>query len=226
MHKFLTSILLIFICQISYGQSTLGFNLNGFIPIGELKKDSPEIWGGGFSVDIAAQLKDSPIHMGGLMSFTRYGSEVREGDHGPNFGDIRVRRNNELGTMLGFARIKPIISGKLQPYADFYTGFSYIYTRANYRDSSLNEPFDSVLDLNDFVFNYGVGGGLEIFIHEILSFDINFRLLRSSRANYLTPESVVYDTVNEAYQMDIRNSRFNHLNIGFGIKILLSDFNE
>ncbi|MGK0488688.1 MAG: hypothetical protein ACJAXB_001873 [Candidatus Endobugula sp.] len=225
MQKSLILASLLFCCFSVHSQSTLGFNLNGFIPVGELKKDSPEIWGGGFSVDFAAQMKDSPIHLGGLMSVTRYGSEVRKGDHGPNLRDVRVRRNNELISMLGFIRLKPTVSGSFQPYADFLTGFSYIFTRAHYRDNSLNEPFDSVMDINDFVFNYGAGGGIEIFIDEYISFDISLRALRSSRANYLTSESVAYDIDNEVYHMEIRRSRFNHVTIGFGIKILFSELN-
>jgi hypothetical protein len=225
MQKIIALICLL-ICNFSMkGQSTIGFNLNGFIPMGELKKDSPEIWGGGFSFEIAAQIKDSPLHLGILTSVIRYGSEVREGNHGQSLGDIRVRRNNEFATMLMFARMKPDVSGNFQPYADFFTGFSYIFTRSNYRDSSLDEPFDSIIDINDFVFNYGAGGGVEFFINEYLSFDINLRALRSARANYLTPQSVYYDSQEEAYIKEIRKSRFNHLSFGFGIKLVLSQLN-
>ncbi|PIQ47447.1 MAG: hypothetical protein COW03_15080 [Cytophagales bacterium CG12_big_fil_rev_8_21_14_0_65_40_12] len=183
MHKLILTLSLFCVGYAAQAQSTLGFNLNGFLPIGELKKDSPEIWGGGFSLDIAVKLKDSPIHVGGRFDVTRYGSEVREGFHGPDLGDIRVRRNNELLGFLGFARVKPLISGNFQPYVDFLGGFNYIFTRSHYRDSAVDEPFDSFIDINDFVLSYGAGGGLEIFLNEILSLDLSFRAVRSSRAN-------------------------------------------
>ncbi|MFT7380524.1 MAG: opacity protein-like surface antigen [Roseivirga sp.] len=221
MHKFLFFSALFFLSFYAHSQSTLGFNLNGFLPMGELKRDSPEIWGGGISLDVAVQLKDSPIHIGGLYNMTRYGSEVRDGFHGPNLGDVRVRRNNELVGLLGFVRVKPQISGNFQPYADFLTGFNYIFTRSNFRDSSLDAPFDSVVDINDFVLNFGAGGGLEIFLNDLISLDFSFRALRSSRAKYLTPQSVTYNTDVNFYEFDVKRARFNHLSFGVGFKFLL-----
>ena len=221
MHKFLFFSTFLFIGFSAQSQSTLGFNLNGFIPMGELKRDSPEIWGGGISLDVAVQLKDSPIHIGGLYNITWYGSEVRDGYHGPDLGDVRVRRNNQFLGLLGFVRIKPPISGNFQPYADFYTGFNYIFTKSNYRDSSLDEPFDSVLDINDFALNFGAGGGIEIFLNDIVSLDFSFRALRSSRAKYLTPQSVTYNTDENFYEFDVKRARFNHLSFGIGLKLIL-----
>jgi opacity protein-like surface antigen len=221
MHKFLLFSVFLFLGFYAQSQSTIGLNLNGFLPMGELKKDSPEIWGGGFSLDVAVQLKDSHFHIGGLFDFIRYGSEVRDGYHGPDLGDVRVRRNNELMSLLGFIRIKPPVSGKVQPYVDFLGGFNYIFTRSNYRDSSLDEPFDSVLDLNDFTLSFGSGGGIEIFLNDIIGLDLSFRALRSSRAKYLTPQSVTYNTDENYYEFDIQKARFNHLSFGVGFKFLL-----
>uniref|UniRef100_UPI0040475BD7 hypothetical protein n=1 Tax=Roseivirga sp. TaxID=1964215 RepID=UPI0040475BD7 len=221
MHKLILALSLFCIGYATQAQSTIGFNLNGFLPIGELKKDSPEIWGGGFSLDIAVKLKDSPIHVGGRFDVTRYGSEVREGFHGPDLGDIRVRRNNELLGFHGFARVKPLISGNFQPYADFLLGSNYIFTRSHYRDSALDEPFDSFIDIQDFVLSYGAGGGIEIFLNEILSLDLSFRALQSSRAKYLTKESVRYNSAEHFYEFQIKKARFDHLSFGIGLKLIL-----
>lgn len=207
-------------------QSTLGFSINGFLPTGELRNDSPEIWGGGFSTDVAVQIRNSPIHLGGIFSMTRYGSEVREGYHGPDLGDVRVRRNNSFANLSALLRIKPPTKIGVQPYIDFTTGLSYIYTVASFRDSAWDEPWDRVLDQDDFVLNYGLGVGVEIYLNDYLSFDTHLRSTISNRAQYLTPQSVFYDHENEWYDMTVRDSRFNYLTFGIGIKVLLSYVEE
>lgn len=222
MKKLLLSLFAFFAVQAAVqAQSTFGLHLDSFFPSGDLKQDSPELWGGGFSMEGLGQLNNSPIHVGGQLSFLRYGSEVRDGWHGPDLGDVRVRRNNELINLLGTVRIKPAVQGDIQPYVDFLTGFSYIYTRATYRDSSLDEAFASDNEFNDIAFNYGVGGGLEFYLGPEVSLDIRARALRGSRADYLTPRSVEYNTELEAYDMQVKSSRFDYFTFSIGIKAIL-----
>ncbi len=215
-------------CCLSYShaQSTLGFNLNGFIPTGELREDSPEIWGGGFSLELALKIKDSPVHLGGQFGFTRYGSEVRDGDHGAFLGDVRVRRNNEIAQGLAFVRIKPPVNNNIQPYFDFYSGVSYVYTRSSIREDALSDVFEESLDFDDLALNYGAGVGVEFFLNEFLSLDINFKALKGSRSQYLTPRSVSYDPQIEGYHFNIRESRLDHFSFGIGLKVLFSHIND
>lgn len=219
---FFTLLFSVLLLSAARAQSTLGFNLNAFLPYGELKQDSPEIWGGGFSTDVAVQMKNSPIHLGGILDFTRYGSEVRDGWHGPALGDVRVRRNNSYASLLGLVRVKPPTTVGVQPYIDFMAGFSYIFTTSHFRDSAFEEAWDTVLDYDDFVMNYGLGGGIEVFLNNYLSFDVNIKAVQSGRAQYLTPESVSYDREAESYHMIVKDSRFNRINFGIGVKVLLS----
>lgn len=206
----------------SVAQSTFGFNLDAFVPSGDLRQDSPEIWGGGFGMEVAIQLNNSPIHVGGQFNFLRYGSEVRDGWHGPDLGDVRVRRNNEVFNTLGFVRLKPPVKGRIQPYVDFLTGFSYIYTRSKFRDSALEEEFAQDKDLGDFSFNYGLGGGFEIFLDDFVSLDFRMKSLKGSQADYLTAKSVTFNTEFDDYDITIKNSKFNYLSFSIGIKVLLS----
>ena len=204
-------------------QSTFGINLDAFLPAGELRKDSPELWGGGFNLEVAAQLKNSPIHVGGMIGLQRYGSEVRDGWHGSFLGDARVRRNNDIFNTLGLVRLKPETRAPIQPYIDMYAGFSYIFTTAHFRDHALGEEWDRDLDFDDFSFNYGFGGGVEFFLNDYLSLDVHVRSLKGSRTRYLTPRSVTYNPDIEGYDMEIKESRFDSLNFGVGIKVLLSE---
>lgn len=219
---FLLSLSVLLFQAMGMAQSTFGFSLEGFAPTGDFKKDSPELWGGGFGLEVAVQLNNSPIHVGGQLNFIRYGSEVRDGWHGPDLGDVRVRRNNEIFNTLAFVRIKPPVKGMIQPYVDFLSGFNYIYTRANFRDSALEEEFAQHKDLGDFSLSYGVGGGLEIFLDEYVSLDFRVKTLRGTQADYLTSRSVTYNNEFEAYDLNIKNARIDYLTFSIGVKVLLS----
>ena len=129
-----------------------------------------------------------------------------------------------MAYMLGLVRIKPPVSESIQPYLDFVGGFSYIFTSAHFRDRALEEAWDTVIDMNDFVMNYGFGGGLEVFLDSYLSLDFNVKLIKSSRAKYLTPQSVSYNAIDDFYEFEVRKSRFNHLNFGVGIKFLINEW--
>ncbi len=217
----LSSLLLIGLTTTGLAQSTFGIHLDSWLPTGDLKKDSPELWGGGFSMEGLAQLNNSPIHVGGVLGWYRYGSEVRNGWHGPGLGDIRLRRHNELANLMGIIRLKPDVSGSIQPYVDFSAGFSYIYTRAVYRDSGVREPFREDTELRDFTFNYGLGGGVEIFLDDEVSLDFRVRTLKGSRTDYLTARSVEYNTETDFYDMEIKQSNFDFMTVSIGIKVVL-----
>ena len=96
------------------GQSTAGLNVFGFLPSDELKRDAAEIWGGGLGLEAVVNHKETPLYFGGQLDFTRFGSELREGYHGPGLGDVRYRRHYEMIRVMGLVRVKP----------DFSTGVS------------------------------------------------------------------------------------------------------
>lgn len=201
--------------------STLGFQLHGFLPTGDLKKDASEIWGGGFGVDAAFQIKESPIYIGASFSFTRYGSKLRKGYHNENFPDVRFRYQNEFLQFAPLIRIKPETNSRILPYIDFTFGTSYIYTRGRIYDRDIDEVVDNFFELDDFVFTYGLGGGVEFIIDETVSIDVFIKNNFSTRGEYLTPNTIQYDTDIEGYQLDVQQSRFNSLTFGIGVKLLL-----
>lgn len=200
----------------------MGLNFQSFLPTGELKNDSPDIWGGGVALTAAFNLKGSPIYAGGIYDFTRYGSEVRDAWHGQALGDVRYRRQFEIMRLLGFVRISPDCDAGFYPYADFMAGFNYVFTRSILRDSSIAEAFDTFTDINDFSFTYGLGAGMEIPLGGDALLDINFKTLKSGRTQYLTPQSTTYDPGRESYILDIQQSRFDSFSISLGIKFCIN----
>lgn len=203
--------------------STIGFSLHGFLPTGELKREASEIWGGGFGMEAAFQINESPIYLGGALDFTRYGSKVRKGFHNADLPDVRYRHHNEMLRLLSIVRIKPETQTRFLPYADFNFGYSYVYTRARVFDREFDEVVDEFFELDDFVFTYGFGGGIEYVIDEAISLDFHFRSTYSTRGDYLTPNTIQYDPDTENYNLDIQHSRFNSITFGFGVKLLLRE---
>lgn len=203
-------------------QNTMGLNFQAVFPTGELKTDSPEIWGGGVALTGAFNIKQSPIYLGGTIDFSRYGSEVKDGWHGTIMGDYRHRRQFEMSRLLGFIRVSPDCDAGFFPYVDFTAGVNYVYTRSILRTSAVNEPFDRYLDIDDFSFTYGLGAGIEIPLGNEVLLDLNFKTLKSGKMEYLTPASVNYDREQEAYVLDIQNSRLDNFTISFGIKAYIN----
>ncbi len=203
------------------GQSYGGVSFHTFLPTGELKQDSPQIWGAGFNIQGAYNINQSPVYIGGYLDFTRYGSEVRDGWHGQVLGDIRHRRHNEITRLLTFVRLAPDCNTGFYPYADFMAGVNYVYTRSILRDSALRSSFDNYTDLDDFSFTYGIGAGIEIPLDELILLDINFKSLKSSRTEYLTPSNVNYDSQSQSYLVDISQSRFDSFTFGIGLKFYI-----
>lgn len=205
------------------GNSTVGFQFQGFLPSGELKKDASEIWGGGFGFEAAFQIKESPIYVGAALNFTRYGSKVRKGYHNEFLSDVRFRYHNEVIQFAPLIRIKPETNTRILPYMDFTFGTSYIYTRARVFDRDIDEVVDEFFELDDFVLTYGFGGGIEFIVNEAVSIDVFIKSNFSTRGEYLTPNTIQYDSDIEGYQLDVQQSRFNSLTFGIGLKLLLRE---
>ncbi len=217
-------ILLTFLISFNgWSQTTIGANFEAFLPTGELKKDASEMWGGGVGFEGVFSIKQSPFHVGFITSFTHMGSEVREGFHGPDLGDVRVRRNFEMIKALGLFRFKPDCGENIFPYFDLMLGGGNVYTRTSIRESFIDEPLESYFDMDTWTFTYGFGFGNEFFLSDYVILDVFFRTIKTNRIEFLTPKSVTFNSSNNWYDFEVKSAAFNHINVGFGIKFL---FNE
>lgn len=204
-----------------FGQNTFGVNFEAFLPTGELKRDAPEIWGGGASFEGVFSIKRSPFHFGAILGWNHYGTALREGYHGPDLTDVRVRRNFENIKTLGLFRFKPDCGEKIFPYFDVLVGASNVYTRLDIRESRYAAPIETSYEIDNWAFAYGIGFGNEFFLSDVIILDIFFRTLKSNRIEYLSPDGVEFNTLTSWYDLNIRSSAFNHINFGFGIKMRL-----
>jgi opacity protein-like surface antigen len=224
--RYLCTVLILFTSFQLIGQSTVGLNFQGFLPSGELKKDAPEIGGGGLGLEGVFRIKESIFYLGGLLEFNNFGTKVREGYHGPQLGDVRVRRNFENIKVMTVFRFKPDFGPKFLPYLDLQLGAGNVYTRTTIRNSFFEQAFDAYYEIDKWAFMYGVGVGYEFVLSDALLLDLFIRSTNSARIEYLSPAGVNFDQGAGWYNLETRSSSFSHLNFGFGLKFYFTDLLE
>ncbi len=207
-------------------QNTLGLNFQAFLPTGELKKDAPEIGGGGFALEGAFSIRQSPIYVGGLIEYNHFGSKVREGYHGPDLENVRVKRNFETVKFMGVFRFKPNCGETIFPYFDLLLGGGNVYTRTNIRESFFDEAFESYFDMDQWVFMYGLGIGNEFFLSDFLILDVFVRTTKSARIDYLSPNGVQFNSATSWYDLETKSSAFEHINFGLGFKLYIDQLTD
>jgi opacity protein-like surface antigen len=219
MIKSILTLLLLFIHLNVHAQSYAGINLSGFIPTGELKREASEIWGASFGFEATTRIKNSPLYFGAQLDLTCFGSELRNGYHGADLGNVRFRRQFEMIRLIAILRVKPEFDLPIHPYFDLYLGGGNIYSRSVIRESFFDDPIDSYVDHHHWSAMYGLGLGYSIFLSDEFTIDLSIRSMRSGRVQFLSPESTYYNEQTEQYELTLQSSAFTHLNFGLGVKI-------
>lgn len=222
MKKILAIVLLCLTSSLT-AQNTLGLNFQTFLPTGELKKDAPEIGGGGFAFEGIFRVKQSALYAGGLIEYNHFGSKVRQGYHGPDLEDVRVKRNFETLKFMGIFRFKPNCGEGIYPYFDLLLGGGNVFTRTNIREAFFDKAFESYLDMDQWVFMYGLGIGNEFLLSDFLILDVFVRTTKSARIDYLSPNSVQFNNSSNWYDLEVKSSAFEHINFGVGLKLYFDE---
>ena len=182
------------------------------VPTGEFG-DSLDATGYGFSIRFGYLVGDSPIRIGGDMGFLRYGSEKHSEILLSDLPDVRVDVQTSNNILLGhfFLRVQPR-SGTVRPYAEGLIGVTYLFTDTSIQNERTGEAFASSLNLDDAVFSYGFGGGVELVLWDgmkregtpipiQLLLDGRVRYLRGSNARYLKEGSIRRENDQVTYEI-------------------------
>ncbi|MBD3410711.1 MAG: hypothetical protein GF419_10960 [Ignavibacteriales bacterium] len=111
-----------------------------------------------------------------------------------------TRSNNMVNFHLVGRFIVPMKS--FRPYFDVYGGGNYLWTQTTIEErySSGNDDDDEIasdVNLDDFAWSYGVGGGIQILISDDEStrvyIDLKARQLWGTKAEYLREGDIVVD---------------------------------
>jgi hypothetical protein len=189
-------------------QTQIGFNFQMGFPLNEFRENTEAVGVGGNGLLLFPLVEDSPFSLGVDIGSMIYGKNViRETLN----ADIKVgnqvidrlqipleiiTNNNIFHSHLVLRAKVPL--ERVQPYLDGMLGFRYIYTRTRILDDSNDCRFcttdsegneDRVItkktNLDDWIFSYGGGGGLQIVLTEGVNLDFRCIYLLGGRAKYL-----------------------------------------
>ncbi len=202
---FLSIFLFLFMLTNLYGQEKfiMGANLNLGFPQGEFKENVEQI-GLGATGYFGFIFPNSPIILGGSVSFIIYGSETREEPWSETIPDVYVDVTTTNSIIMAhiFLRIQQT-KGFFQPYIEGLIGLSYFTTDTRVTDQGDYEDIASSNNLSDITFSYGFCTGLMIRVWEktyekdsdyyrpsdsrmkTIFIDIGARYLKGGEAQYL-----------------------------------------
>lgn len=157
------AILLLSPC-ISYAQYfSTGFQANLGVPIGELRDVMQGSVFPEYTMSFYYRFPFKPIEVGFGVGYGKYGTEVeKRSDLYPGFTDeLRLRRNNNLLTLMGIFRYNFESEKRIIPFIEAQIGANYFYTRYKIRETRFEEPIEDGMDFSDWVLGYRFGGGLK-----------------------------------------------------------------
>jgi len=177
----------------------IGLNFTLGYPQGEFNKnlDSSGLGGSGY---FTYRLPKTPVSIGASVGILVYGSDTREDFLESSIPEVTVdvtTRNYILNCHF-LLRVQPL-DGQFRPYLDGLVGFNYLWTETGIYDQSggVFDEIASSVNLSDFAFSYGVGGGFMVSLYQrekhafAISIDSGIRYLLGGKAEYLKEGDIV-----------------------------------
>ncbi|MFQ5601978.1 MAG: hypothetical protein ACE5HS_01765 [bacterium] len=226
----LTFFLMISVPEIYPQNLDLNLNLLYGVPKNEFSDNLEGGRGFGLAGSLGYHLGNSPLRVGLEVGALIYGSETRK-EPFPNIPEVTldVKTSNNILLLHPLIRIQGK-SGFFRPYLDGLIGWHYFFTKTEIKseDDIDEEPIFSSTQKEDWVFSYGLGGGLMIRIINKLNkeqksdsqekevlLDFRVRYLYGGKAEYLKQGSVRRENGQVFY--DVLNSKTDMLTFQLGV---------
>jgi hypothetical protein len=177
----------------------IGLNFTLGYPQGEFNKnlDSSGLGASGY---FTYRLPKTPISIGASAGILVYGSDTREDFLQSSIPEVMVdvtTRNYILNCHF-LLRVQPF-DGQFRPYLDGLIGFNYLWTETGIYDQSggVFDEIASSVNLSDFAFSYGVGGGFMVSLYQreksafAICVDSGIRYLKGGNAEYLKEGDII-----------------------------------
>lgn len=223
MKKYFLIILIFYTCSMANGQGFLGtFNAKGGIPIGDFRSTAGNIIVPEFSFLTMYQLPQYPILIGMEVGYARYGTNLtkRNDVPGANNQTMRIRRNNNVLTIMGVIRLVPEVNSKLKPFIEGQIGVYHPFTGVNIKESVFSEAFIVGTEFSDWGLAYQGGGGFFIPVGKDLFLEFKVSYVYTNRMNYLTRSEVDFLPGGDV-EFFPRRSSFNMLQPSIGLSFFL-----
>ena len=208
-----------------------GFQANAGIPVRELRDKVGHIVFPEYTFVTLYTFPYQPIEVGLSIGYGIYGTKLeKRTDLYQGFTDeFRLRRNNNLLTLMGVFRYNPEVSWKVQPFLEAQAGANYFYTRFKIRESRFEDPIEEGMDFKAWVMAFRFGGGIKIpFKNKDLGF-LEFKVLYhdSGPVEYLRRQDTRYlpDKGTGEFVYTPQRSTINMIQPGIGL-FLFTDFNS
>ena len=216
-------ILLTLTCVTARAQGFIGSaNLKGGIPMGDFSRTAGDIIVPEISFLVMYQLRDFPILVGAEYGYARYGTNLSKRDDvlGAVNQTMRVRRNNNLLSLMGVIRLVPEVNAKIKPFFEGQIGVYHPFTKVTIKETAFSDTFAAGTEFFDWGLAYQGGGGFFIPLGKdtFLEFKLNYVL--TNRMDYLTKEDAVYLPDGEV-EFFPRRSSFHMLQPGIGVSFFL-----
>lgn len=193
-------IFIFFLCSALFTNAQqAGFGFSVGIPMKEFR-EATKAEGYGLGLTVTCPVGTEVVNFGANLNYQVYGYNAKNKDLiaditvGGTVIDqiyipLRVINTNSIFGMHGVMRVTAP-TDVIRPYFEGLVGFRYISTttRIEDRDDFWNDDEDNVLvrrtNLDDWIFSYGGGGGLQIELGEDVYLDLRAYYLLGGKANY------------------------------------------
>lgn len=216
-------IFLLFTSALHAQDILFGFQANAGIPVRELREKVGNIVFPEYTFVTLYSFPFRPIEVGLSIGYGRYGTKLeKRTDLYPGFSDeYRLRRNNNLFTLMGVFRYNPEVSWRLQPFLEAQMGANYFYTRFKIRESRYYDPIEEGMDFDAWVMAFRFGGGIKVpFKNKELGF-FEFKVLYhdSGPVDYLRRQDTEYqpDKGDGEFVYSSQRSTINMVQPGIGL---------
>lgn len=186
-----------------------GLHLMTGIPMGEFKDNmSNPGFGLNLNFNFWEARREMPVTLGVNLGYMIYGTESRREPFSGYAPDVTVNvdRTNNIANFHLLTQIFPVQS-TVRPYFEVLVGGSYLFTETKIESRNSGEEVASSTNFDDWAWNYGGGGGIQILLKDMsksqyndnevrlnsLWLDLKVRYLFGSEAEYLKKGSVVIE---------------------------------
>lgn len=202
------------------GKWEFGLTGGAAFPMGDFRNNLGKI---GWSIDcfLGHRIGRSLFSCGFDFYFMNYGMRTHdEYLSGTIPVRVEVETDNNVIQGLFYLKCQPR-RGRVRPFVEALAGVSYLYTSTGI--SGTEYPYaDIASDTNFDDFTFCAGGGVGMDIHAGGSMWLNFkvRYLSGGRAQYLRPDSIVYDNDRGTFTYLFRESTTNLLSAQVGFSFV------
>jgi hypothetical protein len=206
----------------------IGFQTNLGIPVSDLRAAVGGLVFPEFNTLGVYKFSSVPIEAGISIGYGIYSTSLeKRTDLYPGYTDeVRLRRNNNLLTIMSIFRFSPEVKWtSILPFIELQAGTNYFFTRYKVRESRFDETIEEGRDFSDWVGALRIGGGIKIPFQKQEMGYFEFKILyhESAKVKFLRKNDTQYlpDQGDGEFVYTPVNSEIKMIQPGIGVVIFM-----